>query len=120
MSKESERVEYLVDYVSKLQLARDYEKLEQEIEKLNKELNTYKYRPKTRFRDVIELRDRINKAIEYIENCSGIYKNALGKKKKLVSSQNVLDILKGIELTENDKKQIKWLSEEFKVGVDKE
>ena len=28
--------------------------------------------------------------------------------------------LKEVELTENDKKQGKWLKEEFKVGVDKE
>lgn len=37
--KESERVEYLVDYVSKLQLARDYEKLEEENERLNDIIN---------------------------------------------------------------------------------
>lgn len=42
-----------------------------------------------------ELQRRIEEAIEYIENCSGIYKNALGEKKEMVSSQNVLDILKG-------------------------
>ena len=34
--------------------------------------------------------------------------------------KGILDILKGVELTENDKKQIKWLKEEFKVGVNKE
>lgn len=28
--------------------------------------------------------------------------------------------LKVVKLTENDKKQVKWLKEEFKVGVDKE
>ena len=28
--------------------------------------------------------------------------------------------LEGIELTKNDKKQVKWLKEEFKVGDDKE
>ena len=61
------------------------------------------------------------KAIEYIENylCSDEYiqsdinsiANAFVK---------LIGILKGVELTENDKKQVKWLKEEFKVGVDKE
>lgn len=61
-----------------------------EIERLNKELNTYKYRPKTRFRDVIELRDKINKAIEYIEQHNDYF--LLKREVK-----NVLDILKGVD-----------------------
>lgn len=47
-----------------------------------------------------------NKAIEYIENCSGIYKNALGEKKQMISSQNVLDILKGVGKRVNIEKAI--------------
>lgn len=46
---------------------------------------------------VDELIKRIDKAIEYIENCSGIYKNVLDEKKEMISSQNVLDILKGVD-----------------------
>ena len=43
------------------------------------------------------LQDKISKAIEYIENCSGIYSNALGEEKEMITSQNVLDILKGVD-----------------------
>ena len=41
--------------------------------------------------------EKIDKAIEYIENCSGIYSNVLGENKEMISSQNVLNILKGVD-----------------------
>lgn len=76
--------------------------LQQRIERLNKkseileENNKLLIQQKSQlYEDLDAAYDRIDKAIEYIENCSGMYNNALGEKKEMVSSQNILEILKG-------------------------
>ena len=76
-----------------------------EIEELKEEL-------KREQDNSIYLEERINKAIEELE----IWQ----PKEKILQEEKeyILDILKGVELTENDKKQVKWLKEEFKVGAD--
>lgn len=68
-----------------------YDALYEKVERLNKELSTYKYRPKTRFRDVIELRDRINKAIELLKKYNDKESNYY------VPVDNCIDILKGVD-----------------------
>lgn len=41
------------------------------------------------------LLERINKTIDYIENCSGTYKNAIGELNSMINSVQVLKIIKG-------------------------
>lgn len=103
--------------------------LVEEIERLKEEIKGYE-QERERVLNIID--ERNHKAIEYIEkNCilSNTWKDLdfcnfvpIGKiKYKDLSNKKVkelLDILKGVELTEKDKKQIKWLKEEFKVGVE--
>ena len=86
------------------------------------------------------LENRIDKAIEYIEKQKPLSLDETRQKEQLklayknsdifktlchledleIALWEVKDILKEVELTENDKNQIRWLKEEFKVGVDKE
>ena len=40
-----------------------------------------------------EHKQRIDNTIEYIKNCSGIYKNAINEEKEMVSSKIILEIL---------------------------
>ena len=64
------------------------------------ELENYKFRPKVKFSQVIELRDRINKTIEYVEDenidITTIRFNDIQDVKK-----DLLDILKGVDKDEN-------------------
>ena len=46
---------------------------------------------------LFEQENKIDKAIEYIKNCSGIYKNAINEEKEMVSSKIILEILEGEE-----------------------
>ena len=89
---------------------------------------------------VVKELDKKDKEIERLNN---IIKEAIDKAKTMkasmlidtidgieIDSKFVHDLyalieymekeLKGTELTENDKKQVKWLKEEFNVGADKE
>ena len=92
------------------------EKANKEIERLN---NIIKGLDNTieNLTEVVDKKENlIKEAIDYIE-----YYLAKGKTKNHRKFDiSVLDILKGTELTENDKKQVKWLREEFNVGGDKE
>ena len=42
----------------------------------------------------IKLKSIINKAIEYIENCHGMYRNTIGDIQPMINIKPVLDILK--------------------------
>ena len=63
-------------------------------------------------KEIERLNNIINEFEKYLEETKGIYEEYTCAIKKLKE-------LKGLELTVNDKKQVKWLKEEFKVRVDK-
>ena len=44
-----------------------------------------------------ELKNTINKAIEFIENCHGMYRNTIGDIQPMINIKPVLDILKGAD-----------------------
>lgn len=67
-------------------------------------------------KEIDRLNNIINRAIEFIEKyCidDEFYINLSYKEKAIFE---VLKILKGIDLTEKDKRQIKGLKEEFKIS----
>ena len=47
--------------------------------------------------EVQRLNHIINKAIDYIENCHGMYRNTIGDIQPMINIKPVLDILKGVD-----------------------
>lgn len=45
--------------------------------------------------EIERLNNIINKAIEWCENCYCEITNAIGEKRKMISSENIIEILKG-------------------------
>lgn len=46
---------------------------------------------------LVKEQEKIEKAIEYIENCHGMYKNTIGDIQPMINIKPVLDILKGVD-----------------------
>lgn len=104
------KIEYGTEFLD--QLKDKVHEQQEEIERLKEmKLHTEKYASEMEDKYILE-KNKNNKAIEYIEQHNDYF--LLKREVK-----ELLNILKGVELTENDKKQVKWLKEEFKVGDDK-
>lgn len=123
-------LEYFIRYSLDSDKYKRYMELYEEIERLNNELENvkahYETEAEAKYYEFIdnhesELQQRINKANDILKDylCSYDYTSAEFKKIAEVF-MDLLNTLKGTDLTKNDKNQIRWSKEEFKVGVDKE
>ena len=99
--------------------------LVKEIERLKERLEEYQKYVDINHKEIERLNNIINKLEKYLweerYNHHGEYVLS-GRKAEDIYTLilDKLEELKGVKLTENDKKQVKWLKEEFKVGDNKE
>lgn len=92
-------IEYGTEFLDQLKdrvhdLYDENKELKQEIERLKEmKLHTEKYASEMEDKYIL-VKSKNDKAIEYIENCHGMYRNTIGDIQPMINIKPVLDILK--------------------------